>query len=128
MARQQDGRPRDGRWIGGLLLIRIGVVLLVGQWLPDVGRYAPLAIGLALTVIFIVTRNPGALIGGSSVTGIRAGIVLDQLFPAASGGWVPLGLGLGFLGIWAAGTVFRLPEAPGWPLIPRAPPPFLGAP
>src|SRR3972149_8468277 len=101
MARQQDGRPRDGRWIGGLLLIRIGVVLLVGQWLPDVGRYAPLAIGLALTVIFIVTRNPGALIGGSIVTGIGAGIVLAQLFPAARGGWGPLGLCPSLLGpLW----------------------------
>ena len=126
MARQDDGRPRDGRWIGGIILIIIGVVLLVGQWLPDVGRYAPLAIGLALTVIFIVTRNPGALIGGSIVTGIGAGIVLDQLFPAASGGWVPLGLGLGFLGIWAAGTVFRLPEARVWPLIPGAILTFVG--
>jgi hypothetical protein len=108
----------DGRWVGGAVLIIIGVALLIGQWVPDVGRYATLIVGLALLALFIVTRNPGALIGGSIVTGIGAGIVLEAAFPGAPGGWVPLGLGFGFLGIWLVGSLFRMPEARFWPLIP----------
>jgi drug/metabolite transporter (DMT)-like permease len=108
----------DGRWVGGAVLIIIGVALLVGQWVPDVGRYATLIVGLALLALFVLTRNPGALIGGSIVTGIGAGILLEETFPATAGGWVPLGLGFGFLGIWLVGSLFRLPEARFWPLIP----------
>jgi hypothetical protein len=108
----------DGRWIGGAVLIVIGLALLAGQAVPDIGHYATLVVGLALLALFLVTRNPGALIGGSIVTGIGAGIVLETTFPDSSGGWVPLGLGLGFLGIWLIGALFRMPEARFWPLIP----------
>jgi hypothetical protein len=114
--RQRTGN--DGRWVGGVVLIIIGLALLVGQWVPDVGHYAPLAVGLALLALFLVTRNPGALIGGSIVTGIGAGVALDAAYPGTGGGWVPLGLGFGFLGIWLIGALFRMPEARFWPLIP----------
>jgi hypothetical protein len=108
----------DGRWVGGAVLVIIGVALLAGEVVPDIGRYAALIIGLALLALFLVTRNPGALIGGSIVTGIGAGIVLEQTYPGSPGGWVPLGLGFGFLGIWLVGTLLRMPEARFWPLIP----------
>jgi hypothetical protein len=108
----------DGRWVGGAVLIVIGLALLAGEAVPDIGRYATLVVGLALLTLFLVTRNPGALIGGSIVTGIGVGVVLQTAFPESSGGWVPLGLGFGFLGIWLIGALLRMPEARFWPLVP----------
>ena len=119
-------RSADGRWIGGIILILIGAGLLAGQIVPDIGRYAPLVVGLGLLVIFLVTRNAGALIGGSIVTGIGVGILLDEQLPPASGSWVPLCLGLGFLGIWVFGGLLRMPEARFWPLIPGGILTFIG--
>ena len=87
--------------------------------MPDIGRYAPLVVGLGLLLIFLVTRNAGALIGGAIVTGIGVGILMDEQFPTADGSsWIPLCLGLGFLGIWVFGGLLRMPEARFWPLIP----------
>ena len=113
-----QGKGADGRWVGGAVLIIIGVALLAAQWVPDIGRYATIIVGLALLALFLVTRNAGALIGGSIVTGIGAGILLEEAFPDSAGGWVPLGLGFGFLFIWFAGSLLRMPEARFWPLIP----------
>ena len=112
-------RGGDGRWIGGLILILIGAGLLAGQFVPDIGRYAPLVVGLGLLIIFLFTRNAGALIGGAIVTGIGVGLLLDDPVPGIEGGaWIPLCLGLGFLGIWVFGGLLRMPEARFWPLIP----------
>ncbi len=114
-----DRRGADGRWIGGLILILIGAGLLANQYIPDIGRYAPLVVGLGLLIIFIVTRNAGALIGGAIVTGIGVGLLMDVQFPPSEGtSWIPLCLGLGFLGIWVFGGLLRMPEARFWPLIP----------
>ena len=113
-----ERRGNDGRWIGGIILILIGVGLLANQFVPDIGRYAPLVVGLGLLIIFLVTRNAGALIGGSIVTGIGIGLLMDEQFPATNGSWIPLCLGLGFLAIWVFGGLLRMPEARFWPLIP----------
>jgi len=114
-----DRRGADGRWIGGLILILIGAGLLANQYIPDIGRYAPLLVGLGLLIIFLVTRNAGALIGGAIVTGIGVGLLMDVQFPPSEGtSWIPLCLGLGFLGIWVFGGLLRMPEARFWPLIP----------
>ena len=102
MAGSSSGRRgADGRWIGGIILILIGAGLLANQFVPDIGRYAPLIVGLGLLIIFLLTRNAGALIGGSIVTGIGVGLLMDERFPISGGSWIPLCLGLGFLGIWA---------------------------
>ena len=120
MSAASDGRRgNDGRWIGGIILILIGAGLLANQFVPDIGRYAPLVVGLGLLIIFLVTRNAGALIGGSIVTGIGVGLLMDEQFPPVEGtSWIPLCLGLGFLGIWVFGGLLRMPEARFWPLIP----------
>jgi hypothetical protein len=118
MASPSGQHRADGRWIGGIILILIGAGLLAGQFVPDIGRYAPLVIGLGLLIIFLFTRNAGALIGGAIVTGIAVGLLLQTQFPASGGAWIPLCLGLGFLGIWVFGGLLRMPEARFWPLIP----------
>ncbi|HVQ23167.1 MAG TPA: hypothetical protein VMT36_07815, partial [Candidatus Saccharimonadia bacterium] len=83
-------RGGDGRWIGGIILILIGVGLLAGQFVPDIGRYAPLVVGLGLLIIFLFTRNAGALIGGAIVTGIGVGLLLELQYSESGGAWIPL--------------------------------------
>jgi hypothetical protein len=118
MASPSGQHRADGRWIGGIILILIGAGLLAGQLVPDIERYAPLVVGLGLLIIFLFTRNAGALIGGCIVTGIGVGLLMDIQFPSSDGSWVPLCLGLGFLGIWIFGGLLRMPEARFWPLVP----------
>ncbi len=110
---------RDGSWVGGVVLIAIGVAFLLGQLLPNAGRYVPLLIGLIFLAVFLATRNYGFLVPGGIVTGVGVGISLaieDQ--GRVGGGLFLLSLGLGFVSIFVLGALFRLRENHPWPLIP----------
>lgn len=112
---------RNDQWVGGAVLIAIGAALLLGQFVGDAGRFILLGVGLVLLVLFFVSRNPGALIGGGIVTGLGVGVLLaTELDGEAAGSAVLLGLGGGFIGVWLVGTLFRLQETRVWPLIPGA--------
>ena len=115
------GRPggRDGSWVGGLVLVTIGLAFLVGQLLPNAGRFVPLLVGLSFLAVFLVTRNYGFLVPGGIVTGVGAGVVLaveDQ--GRVGGGLFLVSLGIGFIGIYVVGALFRLRENHPWPLVP----------
>ena len=110
---------RDGSWVGGVVLITIGVAFLLGQLLPNAGRYVPLLVGLSFLAVFLVTRSYGFLVPAGIVTGVGAGIVLameDQ--GRVGGGLFLVSLGLGFIGIVVLGALFRLRENHPWPLVP----------
>jgi hypothetical protein len=110
---------RDGSWIGGVVLITIGVAFLLGQLLPNAGRFVPLLVGLSFLAVFLVTRAYGFLVPGGIVTGVGVGIVLameDQ--GRVGGGLFLVSLGLGFIAIVILGALFRLRENHPWPLIP----------
>jgi hypothetical protein len=112
---------RRDQWVGGAVLITIGVALLLGQYVGDAGRFIVLGIGVVLLVLFAISRNPGALIGGGIMTGLGIGILLTtELEGEAAGSAVVLGLGGGFLGVWLLGLLFRIEETRIWPLIPGA--------
>lgn len=112
---------RNDQWVGGAVLIAIGAALLLGQWVGDAGRFILLGLGLVLLVLFVVSRNPGALIGGGIVTGLGVGVLLaTELEGEAAGSAVLLGLGGGFIGVWLLGALFRLKETRVWPLVPGA--------
>ena len=115
------GRPggRDGSWVGGLVLVTIGLAFLLGQLLPNAGRFVPLLVGLSFLAVFLVTRNYGFLVPGGIVTGVGAGVVLaveDQ--GRVGGGLFLVSLGIGFIGIYVVGALFRLRENHPWPLVP----------
>jgi hypothetical protein len=113
------GDVRDGSWIGGVVLITIGVAFLLGQLLPNAGRFVPLLVGLSFLAVFLVTRAYGFLVPGGIVTGVGVGIVLameDQ--GRVGGGLFLVSLGLGFIAIVILGALFRLRENHPWPLIP----------
>lgn len=112
---------RRDQWVGGAVLIAIGAGLLLGQLVEDAGQFILLGIGLALLVLFAVSRNPGALIGGGIVTGLGAGVLVAANTEGdIAGAAVMFGLGLGFIGVWLVGMLMRIKETTIWPLIPGA--------
>lgn len=112
---------RKDQWVGGAVLIAIGVALLLGQVVGATGQFVTFGIGLVLLVLFAVSRTPGTLIGGGIVTGIGAGVlVAANTTGDIAGAAVLLGLGFGFIGVWLIGTLMRIKEITFWPLIPGA--------
>ena len=109
----------SGAWIGGLVLVALGVFLLIGRWIPDAGQYAVLAIGLVLLIVFFATDEYGFLVPGGIVSGIGAGIPLSVAYAGQLGGGLfLLSMGGGFLLVWVLALLFRLPERHPWPLVP----------
>jgi hypothetical protein len=112
---------RRDQWVGGAVLIAIGAGLLLGQLVEDAEQFILLGIGLTLLVLFAVSRNPGALIGGGIVTGLGAGVLVAANTEGdIAGAAVMFGLGLGFIGVWLVGMLMRINETTIWPLIPGA--------
>jgi apolipoprotein N-acyltransferase len=112
---------RRDEWVGGAVLIAIGVALLLGQLVGETGQFVLLGIGIVLLVLFAVSRNPGTLIGGGIVTGLGAGVlVAANTSGDVAGAAVLFGLGFGFVGVWLVGTLMRVEETRIWPLIPGA--------
>lgn len=98
-----------------LVLIAVGVFALFGGFHLVFGAAFPLALGL----IFLYASNQapgrwGLRIPGAILTGLGAGIMLDAISGFESGGFSALGLGLGFVSLWA------MNRAQWWWLIPGA--------
>ncbi len=110
---------RNEGWVGGVVLIVIGVALLVGQYVGDAGRFVLLAIGLAVLVLHVANRDPGTLIGGGIVTGLGAGVLAASYLEGdQAGAAVLFGLGAGFIFVWLIGTFEHREETRVWPLVP----------
>jgi hypothetical protein len=115
------GRVRTPELAAGLGLVVLGIALLAGIVVPGIERYVVLSVGLVILVFFLLTRSPGALIGGGIVSGVGVGIALASLEPGRLGGALFLvSLGCGFLFVWLIGWILQLHETRVWPLIPGA--------
>lgn len=107
-----------------VILIVIGGVGLAAQVLDftaNVGGLVIAIIGLGFVVAFAFTRQYGYLVPGGIMTGLGAGIIASEQLVLAdeqTGGAVVLGLGLGFLAIWAIGAIAHASRHHWWPLIP----------
>jgi hypothetical protein len=127
------GPPRDrGGLAAGVIVIGIGVFFLLGQLVPDVGRWIPLLIGLIFLAAFVVRREYGFLIPGCIISGVGVGILLEGAVDGQWSGAVMLfSIAGGFIAIWVVSTLLRLgdkewprgmgreaAEALWWPLIP----------
>jgi hypothetical protein len=109
-----------GGWLPGVILIAIGVTLFSVQLLNVEGDVVVLVIGLVFAAAFAATRRYGLLIPAGIMTGLGTGILLENA--GAVGEPVVLGLGLGFLAIYAVDLLATGARGPGrwWPLIPGA--------
>ena len=75
-------------------------------------------IGAGFLIAYAATRTYGFLIPGGIMTGLGIGIVIETQAAASRGEPVLLGLGIGFLGIYAVDAIMRRSEALWWPVIP----------
>ena len=107
-------------WLPGVILIAVGLTLFSVQLLNLDGEVLVMVVGLIFAIAFVATRRYGLLIAAGIVSGLGAGILLED--SGVMGEPVVLGLGLGFLAIYAGDLFTSGARAPGrwWPLIPGA--------
>jgi hypothetical protein len=107
-------------WLPGVILIVVGVTLFAVQLLHLDADVIVLVIGLVFAIAYAGTRRYGLLIPAGILTGLGAGILLEDF--GVMGEPVVLGLGLGFLAIYGGDLLTSGARAPGrwWPLIPGA--------
>jgi len=109
-----------GGWLPGVILIALGATLFAVQLLHLDADVIVLVIGLVFTTAYAGTRRYGLLIPAGIITGLGAGILLED--SGATREPVVLGLGLGFLAIYVVDALTGGARAPGrrWPLVPGA--------
>ncbi len=109
-----------GGWLPGVILIAVGLTLFAVQLLNLNGDVIVMVIGLIFLVAYAATLRYGLLIPAGIMTGLGAGILLEDF--GVTGEPVVLGLGLGFIAIYAGDLLSTGTRAPGrwWPLIPGA--------
>lgn len=103
--------------VAGVVLILLGALFLLGQWLNVGGEGVVAMIGLAFLAAYAFTRQYGFLVPGGIMTGLGIGIIYEDRLQA-EGAPVLLGLGLGFISIYVISRVRGRMPADWWPLIP----------
>ena len=97
------------------MIIGIGGFFLLAQFIPDIGRWIPLFIGLIFLAAFLPKREYGFLIPGCIVSGVGVGVVLagalDDPWPGAA---VLFSIAGGFIAIWVVTMLVRRVDK-GWP-------------
>ena len=104
--------PGAGRWVAGLVLIMVGVLILVGQY--GRGSWIELLVLPGLALVFLAwgisARNAGPIIPGCILAGIGLGIILEKTVVTAgaddSGAIFLLTMALGFAAITPMTALF----------------------
>jgi hypothetical protein len=103
--------------IAGVILIALGLVFLVAQFLGGVGdAFILFLIGGAFVFGYFSRGQYGLLIPGGILLGLGVGSVLQQI-PQLGGEFDTVGLGLGFVLIYII-DLLRRGTTPWWPLAP----------
>lgn len=106
------------RVVAGSVLVVVGIITLAVTRLTIGGEIVPLIIGSAFMVWFAVTQSYGLLIPACILTGIGLGVVMESVY-AGRNEPVVIGLGLGFIAIYAIDRLMGAARQGGWwPLIP----------
>jgi hypothetical protein len=109
--------------IGAFLLIAIGMLMLIGNIAGGniAGGLVVLAIGIAFGAAYVMSRKYGFLVPAGILTGLGAGILIGQWAGATDsdmGIYAVLGLGTGFLLIYAVDAFVTSKMLRFWPVIP----------
>jgi hypothetical protein len=108
---------RDPALTWGAVLVTVGALLLAGRLSPLVAAGgAPLIIGAGCLAWWVFDGNYALLLPAGVLTGIGAGLMLDTR--EFYGNPVALGLGAGFLAIYALDAVRCRGRTAWWPLVP----------
>lgn len=120
-------RKRSGGLIGGLILLIVGIVALIGQFVPDAwgelfGTFLLLGLGIVFLAVGIMTRQGGWFIPGGILTGLGAGtgLITSPLMDSLGGdegGWFLIVFALGW-GLITLMTAIFTDETHWWALIP----------
>lgn len=98
-----------------MVIVGIGLFFLLAQFVPDIGRYITLAIGLIFLAAFVAKREYGFLIPGCIVSGVGIGVVLaSTLDDPWSGVSMLFSISGGFIAIWIISTLMHSADR-GWP-------------
>jgi hypothetical protein len=104
------------RLIPGLILIVLGIAFLLVQFFEIGPALFLTLLGLVFLIPYFFTRSYGLLIPGCILAGIGLGLVFDRP-PLNTGIAVPIGLGLGFVAIFAVHLIVAR-QCHWWFLIP----------
>lgn len=101
------------------MLLVVGFLLLGQRLFPDLVPIVPLALGLALLGIFLVSRSVGALMNGSVTVGVGVGVlvVTSGTSDFGAAGFLVSVAG-GFYLAWILGLIFDVPTVRWWPVVP----------
>lgn len=103
----------------GAVLVVVGAVLLGGQVNDVVAAAGPaLWLGLGFLTWWAFSGNYGLLVPAGVLTGLGVGLMLAEV--GFYGNPVALGLGVGFLAIYALDALRRRRASSWWPLVPGA--------
>jgi hypothetical protein len=109
-------RDRAALTLGSALVV-IGAVLLAGRYSDAIAAGSPaLWIGLGFLVWWAFHGNYGLLLPAGVLTGLGLGSALGEI--GFYGNAVALGLGAGFLAIYALDALRRRRRSSWWPLAP----------
>ena len=109
-------RDRAALTLGSVLVV-IGAVLLAGRFSDVVAAGgAALWIGLGFLTWWAFRGTYGLLVPGGVLTGLGLGLMLGE--GGFYGNAVALGLGAGFLAIYALDALRRRQRSSWWPLVP----------
>ena len=118
-----EGAPREPRGAGdsaltwGAVLVTVGALLLAGRLSPLVAAGgAPLIIGAGCFAWWGISGNYALLLPAGVLSGIGAGLMLGTR--EFYGNPVALGLGAGFLAIYALDAARCRGRTAWWPLVP----------
>lgn len=111
-------KNNQNQTVGGAILLILGVLFLVGQFLGDSVSSLVIVptVGVLLLVWGIITSHAGPMIPGGIVTGVGVGLLLAIDDGFATGVFM-LSLGLGFVLVTVMTAVFT-PTTHWWALIP----------
>lgn len=108
-------------WIFGAVLIVVGALLLLAQFVQDAGWLVLGGLAVVFLAVYAWTRQPGWAIPGMILGGLAVGVGLQSYGYDMNDSVVVLGLAGGFLAIailfYATGT-FRGTAGQWWPVIP----------